>query len=149
MSRRSLWRMLAAPPDQPRCDPAQVDSLYRHWRLRTMAGIFGGYAVYYLCRKNISVAMPAMGQDGYDTAQMGLLLTGTSLAYGASKLVNGVLGDRANARWFMAVGLAASALVNILFGLKGLKRRPRTRKIGGTDKHPEAACPHWQRCSRP
>jgi OPA family glycerol-3-phosphate transporter-like MFS transporter/OPA family sugar phosphate sensor protein UhpC-like MFS transporter len=39
------------------------------------------------------------------------------LLYGVSKFANGFLGDRANARAFMATGLIISALLNVLFGL--------------------------------
>ncbi len=110
-------RLFAAPPDGAPLPPDQVDATYRHWRLRTMSGIFTGYAVFYFCRKNLSVAMPIMAESGYDTEQLGWLLTGTSIAYGVSKLVNGVLGDRANVRLFMALGLMMSAVANVLFGL--------------------------------
>jgi glycerol-3-phosphate transporter len=38
-------------------------------------------------------------------------------SYGVSKLVNGVIGDRANPRYFMAIGLLFSALANVFFGM--------------------------------
>src|SRR5205814_9069396 len=45
-----------------------------------------------------------------------LFLTLHEMQYGVSKFANGFLGDRANARAFMAFGLSASALMNVLFG---------------------------------
>jgi OPA family glycerol-3-phosphate transporter-like MFS transporter/OPA family sugar phosphate sensor protein UhpC-like MFS transporter len=37
--------------------------------------------------------------------------------YGVSKFMNGIAGDRVNARWFMVTGLVICGLINILFGL--------------------------------
>ena len=38
------------------------------------------------------------------------------VVYGLSRFVNGILADRMNARWYMAVGLALCALANFAFG---------------------------------
>lgn len=45
-----------------------------------------------------------------------MALTLHGLLYGVARFANGFLADRANARTFMAVGLAASALMNVFFG---------------------------------
>jgi sugar phosphate permease len=50
-------------------------------------------------------------------AQLGLFLTLHGLLYGVSKFVNGMIGDRVNARLFMALGLILSAAMNVCFGL--------------------------------
>src|SRR5207249_8509543 len=50
----------------------------------------------------------------------GLCLTLHGLLYGVSKFANGFLGDRADARIFMSLGLAASAFLNLLFGLNSI-----------------------------
>ena len=61
--------------------------------------------------------MPVMEQQlGIGKPQLGLFLTLHGVLYGVSKFANGVVGDRADGRKFMALGLAASAVVNIFFG---------------------------------
>lgn len=98
-------------------DPAAIDAAYRHWRVRVMYATLVGYALFYFCRKNIPIALPALSQElGYTNTQLGVLSTVLYVTYGVGKLVNGVLGDHANPRWYMAVGLALSALMNVCFG---------------------------------
>jgi len=99
-------------------DPAQVKTQYRYWQRRILVSSIIGYAMFYFVRKNLSVAMPTMGQElGISKADLGLFLTLHGLIYGLSKFANGFLGDRSNARTFMAVGLILSAVVNVFFGL--------------------------------
>lgn len=75
------------------------------------------YAVYYFVRKNLSAVMPAMEKDlGISKSQLGGFLTAHDLLYGTSKFANGYLGDRSNARTFLAFGLLMSGLLNLLFG---------------------------------
>jgi phosphoglycerate transporter family protein len=91
---------------------------YRHFRPRILLWSIVGYAMYYFVRKNLSVAMPVMeAQLGVSKAQLGLFLTLHGLLYGVSKFVNGMIGDRVNARLFMALGLLLSAAMNFAFGL--------------------------------
>jgi OPA family glycerol-3-phosphate transporter-like MFS transporter/OPA family sugar phosphate sensor protein UhpC-like MFS transporter len=98
-------------------DSAEIDQAYRHWRRRVLLTTIVGYALFYFVRKNLSVAMPVMGKDlGITKVDLGLFLTLHGLLYGIARFANGFLADRANARTFMAVGLAASALMNICFG---------------------------------
>jgi OPA family glycerol-3-phosphate transporter-like MFS transporter/OPA family sugar phosphate sensor protein UhpC-like MFS transporter len=88
------------------------------WQRRVLVATILGYAVFYFVRKNIGTALPAMEADLHiRKSQLGLFLTLHGLLYGLSKFVNGFLGDRANARIFMIVGLTGSALVNIWFGM--------------------------------
>jgi len=62
--------------------------------------------------------MPAMEEDlGITKTDLGLFLTLHGLFYGVSKFINGMFVDRLNARWFMAAGLALSALLNVAFGV--------------------------------
>jgi len=98
-------------------DPAEIKAQYRYWQRRILVSTIVGYAMFYFVRKNLSVAMPEMGKDlGIEKADLGLFLTLHGLLYGVSKFANGFVGDRTNARTFMAVGLILSAGVNILFG---------------------------------
>ncbi len=98
-------------------DPAEIKAQYKYWQRRILISTIIGYAMFYFVRKNLSVAMPAMARDlGITKSDLGLFLTLHGLLYGVSKFANGFLGDRANARTFMAAGLLMSAIVNIFFG---------------------------------
>jgi len=98
-------------------DPAKIREKYSYWRMRQLYSTFIGYAIFYFLRKNISLALPVMETTlGLNKAQLGLFLTLHNLLYGISKFLNGILGDRANPRYFMVAGLFLSALMNIFFG---------------------------------
>src|SRR5712691_7057934 len=98
-------------------DAATVSRKYRYWQKRVLLTSIIGYATFYFVRKNLSVAMPYLEHGlGIKKTQLGLFLTLHGLLYGVSKFANGFFGDRANARAFMAFGLGASALMNVLFG---------------------------------
>ena len=59
-------------------DPEKVKSMYSHWRLRIFYACFIGYTIFYLCKKNIAVALPGiMDEFGYSATELGLL--GSSL----------------------------------------------------------------------
>lgn len=99
-------------------DKEEVKKIYPYWRLRIFYSTCFGYALYYISRKSYVVAMPGLIADlGYDMSQLGILLTVFSLAYGVSKFTSGILSDKINPRYFMAMGLMFSGLANIFFGL--------------------------------
>ena len=91
-------------------------SAYRRLRLQVFMGILVGYAGYYLVRKNFTLAMPYLLEEGYTKADLGFALSGVSIAYGLSKFIMGSISDRSNARSFMALGLLCSALTMIAMG---------------------------------
>src|SRR5438034_1525784 len=107
-----------APPAEVQfTDPQVVARKYRYWQKRVLFSSIIGYATFYFVRANLPIAMPLMEHNlGIHKQQLGLFLTLNGLLYGVSKFANGFLGDRANARAFMAFGLGASALMNVLFG---------------------------------
>ncbi len=103
-----------------------IVSRYKRWRVRVFIGCWTMYATYYLCRANISVAVPELkkflggGQVTPEADMMvGWIMTGLFLAYGFGQLVNGLLGDRFGPRRVATVGMAVSALMNLAFGLAG------------------------------
>lgn len=99
-------------------DSTAVDQKYRYWRIRTFIGMYIGYAFYYFTRKSFTFAMPAMMSElGFDKAQLGILASILSITYGLSKFLSGVISDRSNPRYFMSVGLIATGIVNIFFGM--------------------------------
>jgi len=97
--------------------PAEVDRLYRYWRVRVMYAMTTGYALFYFTRKNISMAAkPIIDEFGFSNTQWGLVLSVGTIVYALSKFLSGIAGDRVNPRWLMAGGLFLSALVNLAFG---------------------------------
>ncbi len=94
----------------------EVKKTYAHWRLRIFYSAFIAYVLFYLCKKNISVAMPVMGADlGYSNTQLGLLGSSLYFTYAIGKFVNGVFADRSNVRTFLPTALIISGLANICF----------------------------------
>lgn len=106
---------LAAPPPRPRLDDAEIARRYPRRRLNVFLGIFVGYAGFYLIRNNVSLVAPLLIEDkGLSTIGIGLIANAVLFAYGLSKFFMATLSDRSNARLFLPVGLALSALTNLV-----------------------------------
>ncbi|MEN6452938.1 MAG: MFS transporter, partial [Prolixibacteraceae bacterium] len=99
---------------------SRVDKDYKRLRFQVFMGIFIGYAGYYLVRKNFSLAMPDLVQEGFSKAELGFALSGVSIAYGLSKFLMGNVSDRSNARIFLPLGLVLSAITMIVMGVSPL-----------------------------
>lgn len=93
-----------------------IDQDYKKLRFQVFLGIFIGYAGYYLVRKNFSLAIPSLVEEGFSRTELGFALSGVAIAYGLSKFIMGSVSDRSNARVFMSFGLMASALCMIFMG---------------------------------
>lgn len=118
MNLSSLFKFLKpAPHIQEIADPEVVKSDYKYWRIRILYSIFIGYAFYYLTRKSFIFAMPGIMQELHlDKSQLGLMGSVFALTYGASKFISGVMSDQSNPRYFMALGLILTGILNIFFG---------------------------------
>jgi len=100
-----------------------VDPEYRRLRRQVFAGIFLGYAAYYLVRNNLALAIPDILKEypQYSKASLGTALTGSSIAYGVSKFLMGSVSDRSNPKYFLPLGLLMSAAIIFACGtLKGI-----------------------------
>jgi len=110
--------MLFAPaPHTARVDATLVDPLYRRLRWQVFAGIFIGYSGYYLVRKNFSLAIPFLIEQGFSKGDLGFAMSGVAIAYGFSKFLMGAVSDRSNPRFFLPVGLLLSAGLTLVMGL--------------------------------
>lgn len=110
--------MLFAPaPHAPRVAADRVDPLYRQLRWQVFAGIFIGYSGYYLVRKNFSLAVPYLVEQGFSKGDLGFAMSGVAIAYGFSKFLMGAVSDRSNPRFFLPVGLLLSAGLTLVMGL--------------------------------
>lgn len=95
-----------------------IDKKYAYWRWRTFYTMYMGYAFFYLSRKSFTFAMPLMIQNlGFTKADLGILGSILYFSYGISKFVSGIISDRSNPRYFMAFGLMATGVWNIMFGM--------------------------------
>src|SRR5574344_467740 len=115
---KRLGEFYKEPPIKDPVQAEQVNSMYKHWRLRIFYACFIGYTVFYLCKKNIAVALPGLGHEfGYTNTELGLLGSSLYLTYGIGKFVNGVLADGSDVRKFLPTALIMTAIANILFAL--------------------------------
>ena len=112
-----MRNILTPPPHKELLPKDKIDPTYKRLRLQVFLGIFIGYAGYYLVRKNFSLVMPDLIEQGYSRGQLGLIVSAVSIAYGVSKFVMGGISDRSNARVFMSLGLLLSAITVLTFGL--------------------------------
>ncbi len=100
----------------PICDKQLVDKTYKAWRIRIFLTMFLGYIAFYLCRKNISVALPSMGESlGYSNTELGLLGSSLYLTYAVGKFINGIIADNTNVKKVLPTALIISAIANLCF----------------------------------
>ncbi|WP_257347474.1 glycerol-3-phosphate transporter [Pseudalkalibacillus decolorationis] len=112
-----MLNFLKPAAHKERLSEEKVDAEYKKLRFQVFMGIFIGYAGYYLIRKNFSLAMPFLMEEGFSKGDLGLALSAISIAYGISKFVMGTVSDRSNARIFLTIGLILSAVINLAMGL--------------------------------
>lgn len=105
---------LAAPPPAPRLPAAEIHRRYPRLRLQVFAGIFIGYAGFYLIRNNVPLISALLLDEGrVNTVGLGIISNAVLISYGLSKFLMAILSDRSNARYFLPVGLALSAAANL------------------------------------
>ncbi len=113
-----MWNFLRPAPHKPERSKEEIDPHYKKLRLQVFIGIFIGYAGYYIVRKNFTLAMPYLAEQGFDMGDLGFALSANAIAYGLSKFLMGGVSDRSNARYFLPLGLLLSAVVTIFMGLQ-------------------------------
>ncbi|HNU68936.1 MAG TPA: MFS transporter [Myxococcota bacterium] len=87
------------------------------WQVQTFATLWGGYASYYLCRMNFSVAQPMILKDfpDWSSAEIGLIPTVYAFTYAIGQFVNGQLGEKFGARKMMTLAMSIAVITNLLF----------------------------------
>jgi len=87
------------------------------WQLRIFLACFIAYTAAYICRVNISVAIPGIQESlGFSSTNLGMVGTSFFWLYAVGQLINGFVGDKISSRLFIFFGLMVSVGVNILFG---------------------------------
>ncbi len=108
-------------------DASRSSSRSRRNAAITLALLTLGYAGYYLCRSNLSVAQPSIMKDlvaaGLSANQakreMGLIVSLGTLAYAIGKFVGGGLGDSLGGRRVFLIGMAGAVAATVAFPLGG------------------------------
>ena len=107
--------------------PRPSNGPIRGGKAATVALLAVGYSGYYLCRSNLSVAMPMIADDlaasGIDPAAaraaLGSVASAGILAYALGKFFSGPLADRAGGRRNFLGGIAGAVGFTLLFALGG------------------------------
>src|SRR5262245_37546913 len=116
---RTLLGVVSAGPGTATLDLHRTARM-RAWQLTTMAALLVGYSGYYVCRSNLSVALPAMLADPtvrLDRLTVGAMSSAGILAYATGKSITGVAGDFWGGRRLFLGGLFASVAATIAFGV--------------------------------
>lgn len=76
------------------------------------------YGTFYFCRSNLSVAVPGMAVElALSKGEIGTILGALKITYGIGQLITGQMAERLSARRLLALGMLASAALNVLFGM--------------------------------
>lgn len=98
-------------------DNTSVSKTIANWQKKMFWLMWITYASFYLCRVNISIAMPKIMEEyGLTKSEMGLILSSLFLLYAIGQFINGQLGDKLNSRKIITLGLLSSAILNVVFG---------------------------------
>src|SRR4051812_16994958 len=84
---------------------------------RTFAVSWVAYAALYLCRKNFSVLMPFLKEQGYTAQDLGQAVFYYSLAYMLGQFLTGRAADRSGSRIVVTIGMLVSAGASAVTGL--------------------------------
>lgn len=110
-----------APPDDADDDRQRL----RQQQATTLLILTVGYAGFYLCRSNLSVATPLIAREfvaaGIPKAdaliKLGWVVTCATCVYGVGKFVGGMLGDVGGGRRNFLAGMGGAVLFTALFTL--------------------------------
>lgn len=88
----------------------------RRWQLSTYSVMLFGYIGYYLCRKNITSALPLIAEEfNYSKTDLGKIGSIALIVYGVGKLINGPLGDKIGGKKIFLIGMVGAIISNFLF----------------------------------
>lgn len=94
----------------------EIRKKLNYWRKRVFISLWIAYASFYLCRVNISIAIPGILEEfNLTKTAMGAILTALFFAYAVGQFINGQLGDKFGARKLLTFGAIVSAILNLIF----------------------------------
>ncbi|MBS1961140.1 MAG: MFS transporter [Bdellovibrionales bacterium] len=98
-------------------EPSAVErTRLERWRTSTFWVMLIGYIGYYLCRGNLSAALPLLSQKfGYTNTELGVILTFSEFAYAVGKFTTGPVADQIGGKKVFLVGMVGAIVFNLLF----------------------------------
>lgn len=109
-----MFSFLQPKEAKPSVPQNMIMNLYYKYRFQSLAGIFIGYAAYYIVRNNFALSTHFLSDILHmSKTEIGLLSSGMLIAYGLSKGFMSSLADKASPAKFMAFGLICCAVINI------------------------------------
>lgn len=104
--------------DKPQIqDPKKVRKTFLTRRYSGVIAMIIGYAMYYVMRLPLSVTKQPLLEAGLTPTQLGVIGAGLSISVAFGKFINGFIGDHANIKKILPLGLLGAALVNVVLGL--------------------------------
>ena len=87
------------------------------WQRKILFLCWISYALSYLCRTNLSIALPGMTEEFRWSASLaGLIGSAFFISYAVGHLLGGIAGDRIPIKMFMCIGLFGTSFCNLLVG---------------------------------
>ena len=91
--------------------------MQRVWQRKILLLCWISYALSYLCRTNLSIALPGMtGEFSWSASSAGLIGSAFFISYAAGHLLSGIAGDRLPIKKFLCAGMFGTSLCNLLMG---------------------------------
>ncbi len=110
---QTMFNFLRPAKAIDRLPAEKIPAAYKRHRLQVFISIYVGYLLYYFVRSNFVFAKSALFELGFTKTQVGLIASAFGFSYGISKFVMGNISDRSNARYFLAIGLIISGVINL------------------------------------
>ncbi len=102
-------------------DKDTVKKNYDRLRPQLFLSCFVAYFTFYLCKKNLAVAIPGLSTEySFTNVELGFIGSSFYLIYGLGKFVNGVLITRCDVQKILPAALLTTAFINILIVLFSL-----------------------------
>ena len=95
----------------------RAGSMQRVWQRKILLLCWISYALSYLCRTNLSIALPGMTEEfSWSASSAGLIGSAFFISYAAGHLLSGIAGDRLPIKKFLCAGMFGTSLCNLLMG---------------------------------
>jgi len=101
--------------------PSASAAQQRFWSSLTVALLVVGYAGFYLCRSDLSVARPLISKEfaAFDKAAIGAITSAGTLFYALGKFIFGSTADAIGGRCMFLFGMGGAVVFTLLFGWIG------------------------------
>ncbi len=96
----------------------QTGNPQRIWQRKILLLCWISYALSYLCRTNLSIALPGMTEAfQWNASSAGLIGSAFFSSYAVGHLLSGIAGDRLPIKKFICAGMFGTSFCNLLMGV--------------------------------